>query len=88
MKESTIYIELLDEGVRVFVPVPSLHLGGGYYKVLEHNRIDYGVLRFEAETYVLCLPTKFSGNENLVPLAYCKVSKEEAEYVSNDLSKE
>jgi hypothetical protein len=78
MKETEIYIELLDEGVRVFAPVPALHLGGRYYKVLEHNRSDYGVLHFEAGTYVLCLPTKLIGDENLVPLAYCEVSKEEA----------
>ena len=79
MKEATIYIELLDEGIRVFAPVPSLHLGERYYKVLEHNRADYGVLRFEAGTYVLCLPTELLGGENLVPVAYCEVSKEEAE---------
>ncbi len=82
MKEAIIYIELLDEGTRVFAPVPSLHLGERYYKVLEHNRPDYGVLRFEAGTYVFCLPTKLSGDENLVPLAYCEVSKEETECIS------
>ncbi len=88
MKEATIYIELLDEGTRVFAPVPSLHLGGRYYKVLEHNRSDYGILRFEIGAYVLCLLSKFSADENLVPVAYCEVSKEEAEYVSSNLSKE
>ncbi|HEX8638477.1 MAG TPA: hypothetical protein VF692_10465, partial [Pyrinomonadaceae bacterium] len=77
-----IYIELLDEGTRVFAPVPAIHLGGRYYKVLEHNRADYGVLRFNPGTFVLCLPCKLSVNENLVPLAYCEVSKEEAEYMS------
>lgn len=79
MQEATIYIELLDEGIRTFAPVPSLHLGGRYYKTLDHNRADYGLLRFEAGTYVLCLPTKLSGDE-FVPLAYCEVTKEEAEY--------
>jgi hypothetical protein len=88
VKETTIYIELLDEGVRVFAPVPALHLGGRYYKVLQHNRNDYGMLRFEAGIYVLCLPTKLEGDENLVPLAYCEVSKEEAEYISSNLNKE
>lgn len=87
MKEAIIYIELLDEGVRVFAPVPSLHLGGRYYKVLEHNKPDYGILRFEAGTYVLCLPTKLLGTDELVPLAYCEVSKEEAEHISNHSSK-
>lgn len=87
MNEEVIYIELLDEGVRVFAPVPALHLGERYYKVLQHNKRDYGVLRFEVGTYVLCcLPTKLSGEENLVPLAYCEVSKEEAEYVSANSS--
>ena len=80
MEKTTIYIELLDEGVRVFAPVSALHLGGRYYKVLEYNKEDYKP-RFEAGTYVLCLPTKLSGDE-LVSLAYCEVSREEAEYMS------
>jgi hypothetical protein len=80
MQEESIYIELLDEGVRVFAPVPALHLGERYYKVLEFDR-DYYKPRFEEGTYVLCLPTKLLGDENFVPLAYCEVSKEEAEYV-------
>ena len=87
MKEETIYIEMLDEGTRVFTPVPSLHLGGRYYRVLEHNETDYGMLRFEAGTYVLCLPTKFSDSKDLVPLAYCEVSKKEAEYISKTSGK-
>ena len=81
MEETTIYIEMFDEAVRVFVPVPSLHLGDRYYKVLRHTRADYEALRFEAGTYVLCLPTKLSGADDLVPLAYCEVSKEEAEHI-------
>ena len=81
MQETIIYIEMFDEAVRVFVPVPSLHLGDRYYKVLKHNRADYESLRFEAGTYVLCLPTKLSGDE-LVLLAYCEVNQEEAEYAS------
>jgi hypothetical protein len=87
VEEATIYMELLDEGTRVFAPVPALHLGGRYYKVLEHNRSDYGTLRFETGMYVLCLLTKLS-KENLVPLAYCEVTKEEAEYMSSNLSDE
>ena len=88
MQEETIYIELLDESARVFAPVLAEHLGGRYYKVLEHNRADYGTLRFEVGTYVLCLPTKLSGGNELVPLAYCAVDKEEAEYMPSNFSKE
>ena len=87
MQEATIYIELLNEGTRVFVPVSALHLGGRYYKVLDYDRSDYETLRFDIGTYVLCLPTKLSVEEP-VPLAYCEVTKEEAEYVSSNLSKE
>ncbi len=87
MKEATIYIELLDEEIRVFAPVVAMHLGGRYYKVLEH-RTDDEKLRFETGTYVLCLLSKLSGNEMLVPVAYCEVSKEEAEYVLSNLSEE
>lgn len=83
MSEEIIYIELLDEGVRVFAPVPALHLGDRYYKVLEHNRNDYGDLRFKVGTYVFCPLTKFPNTENLVPLAYCEVGREEAEYMTN-----
>lgn len=86
MQKETIYIELLDEGTRVFAPVLAEHLGGRYYKILEHNRADYGVLRFEVGTYVLCLLTKFSAENELVPLAYCAVDKEEAEHMSSSLS--
>lgn len=88
MEETIIYIEMFDEAVRVFVPVPSLHLRDRYYKVLEHHRSDYETLRFETGTYVLCLPTKLLGTDELVPLAYCEVSKEEAEYSSSVLGDE
>ena len=80
MQKATIFIELLDEGARVFAPVQAEHLGGRYYKVLEHNQGEF-YPRFAAGTYVLCLPTKLSRDE-LVPLAYCEVDKEEAEYMS------
>lgn len=80
-------MELLNEGTRVFAPVSALHLGGRYYKVLEldENRKDSQTLRFEAGKYVLCLLTELS-EENLVPLAYCEVTKEEAEYMSFNLN--
>ena len=85
MQKATIYIELLDEGTRVFAPVPAEHLGGRYYKVLKHNQIEF-YPRFEAGTYVLCLPTKLSVGNELVPLAYCEIDKEEAEYMSSSSS--
>jgi hypothetical protein len=85
MEETIIYVEMFDEAVRVFVPVPSLHLGDRYYKVLEHNRSDYETLRFETGIHVFCLPTKLIGTEELVPLAYCEVSKEEAESMATQL---
>ena len=77
MEKTTIYTELLDEGVRVFAPVLALHLGGRYYKVPKYDREGIKP-RFDEGTYVLCLPTKFSGDE-FVSLAYCEVSREEAE---------
>ncbi len=87
MQEKTIYVELL-EGTIVFAPVPALHLGDRYYKILEHNREDYDTLRFNVGTYVFCLSSKFSENESLVPVAYCEVSKEQAEYISRSSRKE
>jgi hypothetical protein len=85
MQETTIYVELL-EGTIVFAPVPALHLGERYYKILEHNREDYDTLRFNTGTYVLCLLSKLSVNENLVPVAYCEVNKEQVEYIVSNLT--
>lgn len=81
MQETNVWVELLDEGVTVFAPVPALHLGGRYYKILENNRPDYKPL-FGTGTFVFCLLSKFSTHENLVPVAYCEVSRGEAEYIS------
>ena len=87
MQETTVYVELL-EGTIVFAPVPALHLGERYYKILEHNREDYDTLRFNTGTYVLCLLSKLSVNENLVPVAYCEVSREQVEYIVSNSIKE
>ena len=86
MNKEIIYIELIDEGTRVFAPVPAEHLGGRYYKILEYERDDIRPC-FEAGTFVLCLPTKLEEDEDLISLAYCEVSKEEAEYISGSLNK-
>lgn len=86
MQETNIYIELLKEGTIVFAPVPALHLGSRYYKVLEHNREDYETLRFNTGTYVMCLPAKFSSDENLVSVAYCEVNKEDVECILSNLN--
>lgn len=88
MEQATIYVELFDEGVRVFAPVPALYLGERYYKILEHNREGDETLRFNSGTYVFCLLSKFSANENLVPVAYCEVSEQEVQSLVSNTIKE
>ncbi len=86
MQETTIYVELL-EGTIVFAPVPARRLGERFYKNLEHNRTEYDTLCFNTGTYVLCLLSELSVDENLVPVAYCEISKEQVEYVLSNSSK-
>jgi hypothetical protein len=88
MEETTIYVELLEEGTIVFAPVPALHLGQSFYKILEHNRNDYDKLRFQAGTFVFCLLSKFSGDENLVPVAYCEIGRNQGEVILPNISRE
>jgi hypothetical protein len=88
MQETTIYVELMDEGTIVFVPVLAVHLGERFYKILEHKRADDEKLRFDMGTFVFCLLSKFSGDENLVPVTYCEVNKELTENVSSNLSQQ
>jgi hypothetical protein len=75
--ETVVYVELTDEGIRpVFAPIPAIYLGRSYYKILNYDRDDYDSSRFLPGTFVYCLMTKFEGTENLVPVAYCEISKE------------
>lgn len=75
MQETTVYVELLDEGTIVFAPVPAVLVGGHCYKILEPKETDDIILRFNSGTYVYCFLSKFSDDENLVPVAYCEIDE-------------
>lgn len=52
----TIYVELLEEGVRVWRPVPAENLGGSFYRIgNEHRPEEFAeVWRFPTGTIVRC----------------------------------
>ena len=52
MQETTIYVELLDEGTIVFAPVPAEHLEGNSYKILKLSAPNDYSFRFKEGTYV------------------------------------
>lgn len=81
MNETEIYVELLDEGATVFGLVPAIHLGKRFYKIIKSDRLDYKP-KFGEGIYVMCLMSQFEEGKNLFPVAYCEVSKEEAEYLA------
>ena len=75
MQETTIYVELLDEGTIVFAPVPAVLAGKHCHKILEPKAADENMLRFSPGAYVYCLLSKFSDDENLVPVTYCEIDE-------------
>lgn len=88
--ETEIYVEL-EEGsaTPVFAPVPAIHLGKNFYKIIEHQRKDYDSLRFNTGTFVVCLLSQLWMDKDLVRVAYCEISEEAVKYIlsesNNDL---
>lgn len=82
MNITEIYVELIEGSAEpMFTPVPAVHLGKRFYKILEHGRRDYDTLRFNTGTYVVCFFTKFENADELLPMAYCDIPQEAVEYI-------
>ncbi len=80
--ETIIYVEIEEgSGVPVFAPVPAIHLGQKFYKIIEHHRNDYDTLRFNTGTFVCCLMSKLSISEDLVLVAYSEISEDAVTYI-------
>ena len=53
---NSIYVELIDEGVRVWRPVPAQHISGNIFKILDDESYDPSVetWKFPPGSLVMC----------------------------------
>ena len=71
-----IYIELLDEGTKVFRPTFGVPLGGSRYRVLETSDYDADdeVWKFVPGSVVRCIRKKEDGEEILIATELVEMS--------------
>lgn len=80
----TIYIDL-DEGslTPVFAPVEAVQMSDSIFKITSIKNADKESTQYKNGDYVLCLKVVSNEDKSIFDLAYRKLSKEAAEYLTD-----